>query len=295
MNQQIHNQFAKEYLEELLSPLGSVKKSQKLQSKVLEVDTWFEPSPLSPDIPLGTLEKMVSGTSPFEPDRNPKEYLEELLSPLGSVRKSQKIQSEVLEVDIWFEPSLSSLSPDISLGILGKMVSGISLFDAYQNPIDEDDIGSYILKSLIAYSDFVEETDQKEDNSPLLEPPSLWILAPTCSSRIIEAAGAEESESENWTRGIYFLPPIFRTALVVIHQLPIVEETLWLRVLGRGNVQRQAVEELVDLPDNNPYKENLLEILSNWHKNLEMIDNKTIDEQEIFMNLSPAYFKQREE
>jgi hypothetical protein len=82
---------------------------------------------------------------------------------------------------------------------------------------------------------------------------------------------------------------------VVIHQLPIVEETLWLRVLGRGNVQRQAVEELVDLPPSNPYKENLLEILSNWHKNLEMIDNKTIDEQEIFMNLSPAYLKQREE
>jgi hypothetical protein len=224
-----------------------------------------------------------------------KEYLEELLSPLGSVRKSQKIQSEVLEVDIWFEPSLSSLSPDISLGILGKMVSGISLFDAYQNPIDEDDIRSCILKSLIAYSDFVEETDQKEDNSPLFEPPSLWILTPTCSPRIIDATGAEESESEDWTRGIYFLSPILRTALVVIHQLPIVEETLWLRVLERGNVQRQAVEELVDLPDNNPYKENLLEILSNWHKNLEMIDNKTIEEQEIFMNLSPAYLKQREE
>ena len=66
-------------------------------------------------------------------------------------------------------------------------------------------------------------------------------------------------------------------------------------MLGRGNVQRQAVEELVDLPANNPYKENLLEILSNWRKNLEMRDNKTIEEQEIVMNLSPAYLKQREE
>ena len=228
-------------------------------------------------------------------DQFAKEYLEELLSPLGSVKKSQKLKSEVLEVDIWFEASPLPLPPDIPLGILGKMVGGISLFEPYRNPIDDNDIRSCISKLLIAHSDFIREAKRKEDSSPLPELPSLWILTPTCSSRIIEAAGAKESELENWTRGIYFLSPIFRTALIVIHQLPTVEETLWLRVLGRGNVQRQAVEELVDLPPSNPYKKNLLEILSNWHKNLEIKDNKTIDEQEIFMNLSPAYLKQREE
>jgi hypothetical protein len=82
---------------------------------------------------------------------------------------------------------------------------------------------------------------------------------------------------------------------VVIHQLPVVEETLWLRVLGRGNVQKQAVEELVELPTSNPYKENLLEILANWRQNLELRDNLTNDEQEDIMNLSPAYLKQRED
>jgi len=111
----------------------------------------------------------------------------------------------------------------------------------------------------------------------------------------MEMAGARELEGEDWPRGIYFPAPLLRAGIVVIHQLPVVEETLWLRVLGRGNVQKQAVEELVELPTSNPYKENLLEILANWRQNLELRDNLTNDEQEDIMNLSPAYLKQRED
>jgi hypothetical protein len=39
-----------------------------------------------------------------------------------------------------------------------------------------------------------------------------------------------------------------RTAIVVIHQLPETSETLWLRLLGRGSVQEQALIELQALP-----------------------------------------------
>ena len=102
-------------------------------------------------------------------------------------------------------------------------------------------------------------------------------------------------EGEDWPKGIYFPAPLLRTGIVVIHQLPVAEETLWLRVLGRGNVQKQAVEELVQLPASNPYKENLLEILANWRQNLELRDNVSSNEMEDIMNLSPAYLKQREE
>jgi hypothetical protein len=43
MTRQIHDQFAKEYLEELLTPLGTIKKSKKVKSEVQEIDVWFEP------------------------------------------------------------------------------------------------------------------------------------------------------------------------------------------------------------------------------------------------------------
>ena len=43
MTRQIHDQLAKEYLEELLAPLGTIKKSKKVKSEVQEIDVWFEP------------------------------------------------------------------------------------------------------------------------------------------------------------------------------------------------------------------------------------------------------------
>ncbi|MFO0150384.1 MAG: DUF4351 domain-containing protein, partial [Microcystis sp.] len=99
----------------------------------------------------------------------------------------------------------------------------------------------------------------------------------------------------DWVKGVYFLPNILKTAVVVIHQLPENEDTLWLRVLGKGGTQKRAVEELTELPENNPFRENLLEILADWRKNLELRDNLSAEEQEEIMNLSPAYLKQREE
>ena len=63
----------------------------------------------------------------------------------------------------------------------------------------------------------------------------------------------------------------------------------------KGNTQKQAIETLVNLPEENPFKSNLLEILANWRQNLALRDNLTTAEEETIMNLSPAYLKQREE
>jgi hypothetical protein len=68
-----------------------------------------------------------------------------------------------------------------------------------------------------------------------------------------------------------------------------------LRVLGKGGTQKRAVEELTELPENNPFRENLLEILADWRKNLELRDNLSREEEEVIMNLSPAYLQQIED
>jgi hypothetical protein len=78
MTRQIHDQFAKEYLEELLTPLGTIKKSRKVKSEVQEIDVWFEPlpSPASAELPLGLLGKMAATSCLFEPFRNPPSEVE---------------------------------------------------------------------------------------------------------------------------------------------------------------------------------------------------------------------------
>ncbi|MBO1064703.1 MULTISPECIES: hypothetical protein [Nostocales] len=97
---------------------------------------------------------------------------------------------------------------------------------------------------------------------------------------MIAGLGANEIV-EDWIEGVYFLPNILKTAIVVIHQLPENEDTLWLRVLGKGGTQKRAVEELTELPENNPFRENLLEILADWRKNLELRDNLSREEEEV--------------
>ena len=84
-----------------------------------------------------------------------------------------------------------------------------------------------------------------------------------------------------------------------IHQLPSTPETLFLRILGRGKVQRQAVEELETLTNNSPFLadvielvHNLIAVLSARQRQEQDIDQ---DDQELIMKLSQMYKQQLEE
>ncbi|MCU0518083.1 MAG: hypothetical protein MUC60_14715, partial [Oscillatoria sp. Prado101] len=68
-------------------------------------------------------------------------------------------------------------------------------------------------------------------------------LSPTVSASILEGFGAI-LDPDKWMSGVCFLPAYLKTAIVAIHQLPRTPETLWVRVLGKGNVQKQAIAEL---------------------------------------------------
>ncbi|MDB9422148.1 hypothetical protein PN467_16970 [Microcystis aeruginosa CS-563/04] len=227
-------------------------------------------------------------------DQFAKEYLEELLTPLGTIRKSKKVKSEVQEIDVWFEPFSSPPPTELPLGLLGKMAATSCLFEPFRNPPTEVEIRSCLSKLYAVHGDVLRKA--KRSNKTLTETqlPFLWILTPTFSARMIEDFGTNSDES-NWLTGVYFLAKSLKAGIIVIHQLPVNEDTLWLRVLGKGGTQKRAVEELVELPERNPFRENLLEILANWRKNLELRDNLSTEEQEDIMNLSPAYLKQREE
>jgi hypothetical protein len=150
-------------------------------------------------------------------------------------------------------------------------------------------------KLYAVHSDVLRRAKRQKQTIPFSELPFLWILTPTFSTRMIEGVVGKFTNDESWVKGVYFSPYIFKTGIVAIHQLPVNEETLLLRVLGKGGTQKRAVEELVELPSGNPWRENLLEILANWRQNLELRDNLSTEEQEEIMNLSPAYLQQREE
>jgi predicted transposase YdaD len=99
----------------------------------------------------------------------------------------------------------------------------------------------------------------------------------------------------NWGTGIYFLADSIRAAIIVINQLPETPETLWLRLLGKDSMQRQAIDELIALSRENPFRSRALELLASWRITIKATELIDVETQELIMQLSPAYTKWREE
>ena len=112
---------------------------------------------------------------------------------------------------------------------------------------------------------------------------------------MLSGFGAKLDSSGTWVEGVYFLPEYQKTALVAINQLPTTEATLWLRILGRGETQKQAAREIEALPSNHPFRRNILEIVGRWYVNLQVSQDLNEEDREVLMNLSAAYLKWRED
>ncbi|MDJ0674093.1 MAG: hypothetical protein QNJ36_01610, partial [Calothrix sp. MO_167.B42] len=218
-------------------------------------------------------------------DQFAKEYLEELLTSLGRVETSKDVKSEVREIDVWFVPNASP-SNTSELGLLAKMATTSCLFEPFRNPPSEVEIRSCLLKLYTVHGDLLRQVKREKRSLSEAELPHLWILTPSCSARRLNGFGAKIQESGNWHEGVYFLPQLLKGSIVVINQLPITEDTLWLRVLGKGRTQKQAVEELVQLSSESSKWNQLLEILASWRKNIEVKDNVSEEDRELIMNLS---------
>jgi hypothetical protein len=118
----------------------------------------------------------------------------------------------------------------------------------------------------------------------------LWILTPTLSAPILEGFRAK-LDLENWGEGVYVMPAHLKTGIIVLHQLPKTSETLWLRILGKGRVQEQAIQEVAALPAQHPQRDNVLDLLGNLKVILEARSTIEPEEQELIMQLSPLYLE----
>ncbi|OBQ32508.1 MAG: hypothetical protein AN485_21305 [Anabaena sp. MDT14b] len=226
-------------------------------------------------------------------DQLAKEYLEELLKPLGNVTISKDVKSEVQEIDVSFEPT-TTLPKNSEVGLLGRMAVTSCLFEPYRNAPNEVEIRSCLLKLYSVQGELLRQAKREKRSISEEELPFLWILTPTCSERILEGFGAKTKEG--WEKGVYFLPKYQKAAIVAINQLPMTEDTLWLRVLGKGRTQNEAISEVVELSKENDKWDRLMEIFASWQKNLELNSDVNDEEvRELIMSLSPAYLKQREE
>ncbi|ALB40333.1 hypothetical protein AA650_07465 [Anabaena sp. WA102] len=228
----------------------------------------------------------------FIHDQFAKDYLEELLKPFGEVQAASQVAGEIREIDVLFTPFPNQTTNVELLGLLGKLATTPAIFEPFRNPAGTEEICDCLLKSLEVRGALRRAAKREQTNKTKIQIPKLWILTPTASRNII--SGFSETTKPDSLPGIYYLAKSLHAAIVVIHQLPQTQETLWLRLLGRGTVQKRAIDELAALPLNQPYVKITLELLYNLQKNLKINQSSQTEDQELIMRLAPLYQQDRE-
>jgi hypothetical protein len=222
-------------------------------------------------------------------DQFSKDYLDELLLPYGEVTANQIIASERLEIDVCFSRTVEQLPNE--LGLLGKLASRFCLFEPYRNPVTPLQIRSCWGKLIAVEAETVREFKRKKQTFTEAELPYLWILTPTASQTILD--GFTTKITEEFGAGVYVCGTLLRMGIVVIHQLPVIPETLLLRLLGRGKVQTLAISEVESLRENDPLKSIILEQLYNLQQNLFVQNDVDSEDREVIVRLAPLYQEDR--
>lgn len=220
-------------------------------------------------------------------DQFAKQCLEGFLSPFGETQISREMASEVLSVDVWFSPTSASVELRQALGLLGRMAETPCLIEAFRNRVQPHQVLDCQSKLNTVRNDLLRQAKSEKRQLSEGELPRLWILSPAVSKRVQDEFGA--IERVDWATGIYFLANAQRVGLISIEQLPVIPETLWLRLLGRDAVQRSAIAELMKLPEGHPFRQQTVEQLSNLRITIETRKKLKQEERELIMALSPVY------
>jgi hypothetical protein len=229
--------------------------------------------------------------SQFPHDDFVKEYLPELINNYGEAKSGENVNAERREIDIFFRPTKKIPTTPDTLGLLGKLAQTTVLFEVFRNPVENYQITECLAKLFDVQLAIRREKRKSKERVSLEGEPFLWILTPTLGEQKLEAFAAKSRSG--WERGIYFCPSGLHTGIVVIHQLPVNRETLWLRILGKGKVQENAIDELKALPKEYPYRDNVLELIGNLFTMLEVKKKQGEklgeEDKDLIMKLSPIY------
>jgi hypothetical protein len=227
--------------------------------------------------------------SQFPHDEFAKDLLRLLLEAYGRIEVERVIGSEARAIDFCFFPTRSDI-PTEHLGILGKLAAVAAGFEPYRNPASAENVRDCLGKLYDFRKELRRQNKKAKGTVRML--PHLWILTPTLAANTLREFGAiiDPGMAES---GVYRLPSGYKMGIVVIHQLPQTLDTLWLRLLGRGKVQVEAIRETYNLSEDSPYRKPALELLAALQTTLENKRKRNNTEEDLLMSLmtSPIYLE----
>jgi hypothetical protein len=253
MTQAPHDQLAKQYLQEFLTPLGWVERQYEVPGEAKFVDVWFVP------------------TAPS--------------AAAQDVIRSDVIRPDSIRPDSIRSDSIRSDAIRSELGLLGRMTQVKCLLEPYRNAPSRSEVRTSLLKLLWIQSDEQRKADSLIPESEL---PRLWVLAATASKPLLQ--DAQGVIRADWMPGVYFMADLLKSGIVVIDELPETPDTLWIRVLGRDATQARAIREVLALPESEPKRLTVLRLLASWKVTMNL-DELTdfVEREESIMAFSEAF------
>jgi hypothetical protein len=141
----------------------------------------------------------------FPHDQFAKHCFEPLLSPIGKFTPSLKVNAEVREIDIYFEPTPSALPP-ADLGLLYRCVERATVFEPFRNAASPHEIRACASKLYELHNDILREAKRSKQSAPASdERLFLWIITPTLSEAVQDEFGASQ-KLDHWPPGVFFAP-----------------------------------------------------------------------------------------
>ena len=189
--------------------------------------------------------------------RNPFDRLIKLLtrkgfSPAGHVETEAEVSPDSLRIDIWFWPDAARARRVLRpLGLFGRLGRTSCTIEAHHcTPSGEE-----VLDDVMKHRFFCRELSRRTPPPPA---PRQWILS---SGKPSSAIAGLRFRASRWGKGIYDGPPLTRTTIIAINELPRTQDTLLVRILGAGRTLRQAIADLRALPKDDPMRRLAVRIL----------------------------------
>jgi hypothetical protein len=227
----------------------------------------------------------------FPHDDFSKTYLTELLSVIGKTVPNRPLKAETHFADLWFELDPNLASQRSRLGLLGELLDRDSLIEVFRNPATNTEIRTCQGKFSRLESELNRKAKRQNQTLPEDDLPHIWLIMPTASDTVLGGFGLIPTPIP----GIYDFHEFQHMSLIIVHQLPRNEETLWLRILGREGNQKRAIEELTQHPKDQALYANIEELLTDYRAILEKRRKLTPEDEELIMNLSAAYLQKQQE
>ena len=235
-------------------------------------------------------------------DEHAKNLLSLLLEAHGRVRPQQRVKSHVQYADVSFQPrkrrTARARALEPHLGLLTRYLGTPVLFEHFSSAPTEQDLRGCLRKlfNLMAHREAEARRKQPSIAQPFTEPPTspptslklvLLLAVPTPA---LAGFGPQPVREPDAPSGLYALLPAYHTEIIVVPELPETLDTLWLRMMGRGEVYARALQAFTQLPADHPLRLDVMNLLVEhyeWMIDQEEEANDDDDEEELLMYTSP--------